>query len=61
MFSGFSAKKKAELINNCSINILEEDFLIKNLISMFVLAANLMINVLSMIWLEIRNEAEQNL
>lgn len=28
---------------------------------MFVLAANLMINVLSMIWLEIRNEAEQNL
>lgn len=28
---------------------------------MFVLAANLMINVLSMIWLEIRNEAEKNL
>lgn len=55
MFSGFSAKKRA------SINKLEEDFLIKNLISMFVLAANLMINVLSMIWLEIRNEAEQNL
>lgn len=25
---------------------------------MFVLAANLMINVLSMIWLEVRNEAE---
>lgn len=59
MFSGFSAKKR-QLINNCSINKLE-DFLIKNLISMFVLAANLMINVLSMIWLEIRNEAEQNL
>lgn len=61
MFSGFLLKKKAELINNCSINKLEEGFLIKNLISMFVLAANLMINVLSMIWLEIRNEAEQNL
>lgn len=60
MFSGFSAKKR-QLINNCSINKLEEDFLIKNLISMFVLDANLMINVLSMIWLEIRNEAEQNL
>lgn len=29
---------------------------------MFVLAANLMINVMSMmIWLEVRNEAEQNL
>lgn len=54
-------QEKAELINNCSINKLEEDFLIKNLISMFVLAANLMINVLSMIRLEVRNEAEQNL
>lgn len=58
MFSGFFVKKKVELINNCLINKLEEDFLIKNLILMFVFVVNFMINVLFMIWLEVRNEVE---
>lgn len=58
MFSGFFVKKKVELINNCLINKLEEGFLIKNLILMFVFVVNFMINVLFMIWLEVRNEVE---